>query len=175
MGIIGNGDIFESMDVGRGIIPVNLGAITSGNNDGAWADITPFQGGIAVIFFAGTGTAGQDPTFTLRQATARAGTGAKNLSFARIYTKQAAALSTGVDWTQVVRTGTNVTATYTNGTSAEQQQIWAVHVHHHMMDIQNGFHYVGIRIPDTGSASQVGAALYLGLGPRYAGDQMGNL
>ena len=172
---LGNGDVFESMDIGRGIIPVNLGAITSGNNDGAWADITPFQGGIAVIFFAGTGTAGQDPTFTLRQATSNTGDNAKALSFERIYTKQAAALSTGVDWTVVTRTGSNANSTYTNGTSAEQQQIWAVHVHHHMMDSQSGFRFVSLRIPDTGSAAQVGTGLYLGLGPRYSGDQMGHL
>lgn len=151
-----NYDFFERHDVAAGIIPVNL---ATGANNGDWADITKFRAIAVVVFIAG-GTAGQDPTITLKQARSSTGTGSKDLNFERIWEKNGSALSSVSDFTLVEQ---DADEDYTDDDLAENQNIIGIHVNQNMVD--NGFTHIRVEIPDVGTGAQIGCALYIGVDP----------
>lgn len=156
-----NQHILEKLQVAAGVLPVNLAA---GANDGDWIAMKNF-GRLAVVFFKDAGTAGDDPTLTLEQATTNTGTGAKALNFTRIDKKQGADLFAVGQFTTVTQTAAN---TYTDATSAEVEAIWVVDVKAEDLDIDGGFDFVRARVADVGTNSQLGCILYLAHEPRYA-------
>lgn len=144
-----------------GIIPVNLA--TAANN-GDWVSLENYEYCVAVLF-KGIGTAGDDPVFTLRQATDASGTSAKALDFTVVYEKVGATALSGVtSWTRQTQTAAN---TYTNAASAENEALIAVEIKADELDVDGGFKFVQIQIPDVGTNAQIGGAFYLMLEPRY--------
>lgn len=115
---------------------------------------------IAIVFVSGVGTAGDNPTLTVQQATDNAGTGVKALNFTTIYRKQAAtSLAAVPQWTKTTQAVAN---TYTNVTAAEQSLIWVVEVDVVAdMDVANGFDHVRATVGDVGNNAQPGYLLYI--------------
>lgn len=150
----------EQFQVASGFVPVNL---ATASNPGDWISMKTLER-LVIIFFAAAGTAGDDPTITLEQATAVAGTSAKALNFTRIDRKQGSDLLTIGTYTTTTQSAGN---TYTNDTSAEEQKIWIVEVKAEDLDVDNGFDCVRATISDVGSNAQLGAMLYIGA-PRYS-------
>lgn len=153
---------FEGNQIAAAINPVDL---STAANDGDWFNMKNF-GRVLALLFASAGTAGQDPVFTLRQATDNAGTGAKALNFTTIYSKVGTLTSLGA-FTKTTQTAAN---TYTDAVSAEVAKIIGVEIIQEMLDIANGFTHVQLQIPDVGAAAQLGCGLYIGLDPAYAGE-----
>ncbi len=156
-----NQHALEKMQIVSAIVPVDL---KTAANDGDWVSLKNY-GRCTVIFFTAVGTAGEDPTLTMEQATAVAGTGAKALTFTRIDHKQNADLTTIGQFTTVAQTAA---ATYTDATSAELQKIWVVDIMAEDLDVANGFDCIRMRIADVGAAIQLGCGLYLLHEPRFA-------
>lgn len=147
--------ILENMDVISGFLPVDL---QTGANTGDWISLSNIDR-FAVIFFKGVGTAGDDPTLTIQQATAVAGTGAKALDFTTIYTKQDTVLTSVGQWTKVTQAAAN---TYTDATSAEDAALWAVEFTGADLDANNDFDCINASVADVGGNAQLGCLLYLG-------------
>ena len=162
-----NMNFFESHDVTMGLTPVDM---SSAANNGGWVDVKPFEG-VAVIFIKGAGTAGQDPTFTLKQAKSNSGSDSKDLNFTTVYRKQGTTADEGV-FTVENRASDNE---YTNGTLAENKAIIGVYIQANWLDVDNGFDHMRIEVPDVGSAAQLGCCIYIGTGPNYAGAQLPRL
>jgi len=99
------------------------------------------------------GTAGDDPTFTVTQATAVAGTSAKALNFTKIYTKRHASTLPGT-WTLETQSAGN---TWSSATNAEELSVIAIEFNADELDTDNGFDCVGIAVSDVGNNAQLGA------------------
>ena len=153
-------NLFEEMNICAGFGPVDMA--TAANN-GDWISLKNYEG-IAIVLFKAAGTAGDDPVFTLRQASDVAGTGAKALNFTTIYEKVGTLTSIGT-FTKVTQAAAN---TYTNTVSAEAAAIMGVHIRASELDTQNGFDCVQFQVPDIGANAQLGAGFYILLNPRYA-------
>lgn len=156
-----NAHFCELFNLACGFVPVSLATAA---NPGDWVSMKSYER-MAVIFFAAAGTAGDDPTLTLEQATAVAGTSAKAMNFTRIDTKQGADLLAVADYTTVTQAAAN---TYTDATSAEVQKIWIVEVKAEDLDVDNGFDCIRASISDIGANEQLGCLLYMGRGARYS-------
>ena len=118
---------------------------------------------LVCVLYKAAGTAGDNPVVTLQQATTNTGTGAKALTFTRARTKIGPIASTP-QWTIATQAQAN---TYTP-TSAASQALIAVEVQATDLDLGNGFGYVQLSVPDTGTNAQLGAAFYIAYGLRYA-------
>lgn len=138
--------------------------LSTGANNGDWVSLENYKR-VLIVFRSGVGTAGDDPTLTVRQATDAAGTSDKNLTFATIYRKQAAtSLASTGQWTKTTQTAA---ATYTNTDAAEQSLIWCVDIMASDLDVANGFKFLRATVADVGGAAQPGDLLYLLYEPRY--------
>ncbi|WP_289296237.1 hypothetical protein [uncultured Reyranella sp.] len=155
-----NKHFLEKNQVVAAIIPVDL---QSAANNGDWVSLKGY-GRVAAILYKAAGTAGDDPVFTLRQATDVSGTGAKALNFTRIDSK--VGTQTGIG--QFTTTTQAAANTYTDAVSAEAQAIMVVDIKAEDLDIDNGFDCVQLQIPDVGSNAQLGCALYVLHEPRNA-------
>lgn len=118
-------------------------------------------GGLTIVVFKGAGTAGDDPTFTLKQHTANTGGTTSNLAVIdHYYLKDAATLAGTEQWTKVTQTAA---ATIVDpggaGTSAEHQQIIAIEVD--AAQLSDGYTHVSLDCADVGTNAQLGAILYL--------------
>lgn len=149
----------ESHQISAGFVPIDLQA---GSNDGDWFNMAGFDS-VVCIFFKAAGTAGDDPTVTMSQATSNAGGGATGLSFTRVDVKQGT-LTSVAQFTTVTQ---SAASTYTDATSAEIQAIWVVEVS--AEDLADGYKFVRMRVSDVGSNAQLGACLYIGRGARRQG------
>lgn len=145
--------ILESLNIINGFVPVDLSAAA---NSGDYISLENYDR-ILVVLFKAAGTAGEDPTLTLQQASDVSGTGVKALNFTTIHTKQGTLTSVGA-WTKVTQTAAN---TYTDATSAELQAIWAVEVLPADLDINKGFDCIRATVADVGTNGQVGCLFYL--------------
>jgi hypothetical protein len=148
--------------LGGVIDPVDL---QTGANDGDWVSLKNWDRCI-ILVHSMIGTASDDPTLTVEQATTNAGGSSKNLAVVdTVYTKQAGTnlLSTGT-WTKVTQTAA---ATYTEATSAEQEALWAVEINTQDLDVDGGFDHIRARVADIGSNAQLGAFYYILCGPKY--------
>lgn len=153
----------EDTQIVHGFGPVNMATAA---NTGAYVSMKGWEKCL-IRFKAGEGTAGEDPTLTVTQATAVAGTGAKELNFTKIYRKQAAdfaALAAVGTYTVTTQTAAN---TYTNGTSAEDAFEWIVEITADMLDVSGGFDCVAASVADVGTDAQLGVLDYILMGPRY--------
>ena len=147
--------ILEGLNIAAAIIPVDL---STAANNGDWVSLKDYQRCVCVLF-KGIGTAGQDPVFTLKQATDVSGTSAKDLTFTTIYEKVGAtALSAVTAWTKTTQ---SAATSFTDAASAENEAIIAVEIDAAMLDVENGFDCIQLSIPDVGANAQIGCGLYL--------------
>jgi hypothetical protein len=118
-------------------------------------------GGLTIIVFKGAGTAGDDPTFTLKQHTASSSGTTSNLAVIdHYYLKDAATLAGTEQWTKVTQTAAATIADPGGaGTSAEHQQIIAIEVD--AAQLSDGYTHVSLDCADVGTNAQLGAILYL--------------
>lgn len=141
-------------------IPIDLAGQA---NDGDWLALKNYRRAL-IVLFKEAGAAGEDPVFTLRQAQDASGTGAKALNFTTIYEK-VGTLTSVTAWTRVVQALAN---TYTNAASAEAAALMAVEIEASMLDVNNGFEFFQLQIPDTGAtAGQFGCGFAILFDPRY--------
>ena len=147
-------------DIVEGFPTVDL---QTADNNGDWLNLKNAEG-VLIVFRSGVGTNGADPTLTLAQATAAAGTGDKALNFTTIYRKQAAtSLAAVTAWTETTQTAAS---TYTNTDAAEQDLIWCVWVDAADLDVAGGFDHVRATVADIGGSAQPGDLLYIVI-PKY--------
>jgi len=158
--------LVENSQIVSGFVPIDL---QTGANDGDWISLKNYNH-IALILFKAVGTAGDDPTLTIEQATDVAGAGAKALDFVHIYTKQAALLTSVGQFTKVTQAAAN---TYTDLTSAELQAIWVIEFNGIDLDVANGFDCLRGRVADIGGNAQLGAMLYVLSEARHGVDAPG--
>ena len=151
----------EFMQIVSAFVPVDMQAAA---NNGDWVSLKNY-GRVAVVLFKAAGTAGDDPIFTLRQATAVDGSGAKALNFTRIDSKVGTLTAVGT-FTKNTQTAANI---YTDTVSAEAQAIMVVDIGPEHLDVANGFDCVQLQIPDVGGNAQLGCGFYILYDPRYAG------
>ena len=151
----------EQAQIAAGILPSDL---ASGDQTGDWVSVEQYNR-VAVVFFKDGGTAGEDPTLVIQEATDAAGSGAKNLSFTTIYRKQGSDLFLVGQWTETTQ---SAQGEYTNATSAEEECIWVIEFDAADLDTDNGFKFIRANIDDIGTNSQLGCVLYILSEPRYA-------
>lgn len=151
----------EFLQIVPAIIPVDL---QTGANAGDWVSFRNYARCTVVVFTA-VGTAGDDITVTVNQATLVDGTGTKVATIIdRVYRKQGATALTAVGaWTLDEQT---IASTWTNATNAENELLLAFDVLPEMLDMDNGFDCFNISIADVGNNAQLGCALYLMRGAR---------
>ena len=154
----------EVLDLVMAFRPIDMQDAAGEHVTGDWVSMRNCER-ILCVLLGGVGTNGQDPVFTVEQASTNTGTGAKALTFDTIYRKQAATdlLSTGV-WAETAQTAAN---TYTNTDAAEQVKIHVVEIKATDLDVDGGFDHVRLTVPDVGGAAQLGAGLYILVGPSY--------
>jgi hypothetical protein len=150
----------EQAQIVPAFVPVNLATAA---NPGDWVSMKGFAR-CTIIFVAGAGTAPDDATITVSQATAVAGTGSKALTFTRIDVKQGADLAAIGDFTTVTQAAAT---SYTSDTSAETQNLWVIDIRAEELDENNGFDCVQASIGDVGTAAKIGTVLYILWGSRY--------
>lgn len=137
--------------------------LQTGANDGDYVSLKEYHN-CAVVFRAAPGTAGDDPTLTLQQATDVSGGSVKALNFTVVHTKQAATdLSSTGTWTRVSQSSGN---TYTEATAAEQDLIWVVDFAAEELDVDGGFDCLRATVADVGSNAQLGYLDYALYNPR---------
>ena len=153
-----NHELLEIADIIPAFVPVDM---QTGANNGQWVAMKHI-GRLLCVLLKAAGTAGDDPVITLKQATSNAGAGAKALTFTRARTKIGAIASTP-QWTLATQTAAN---TYTP-TSAASPAVIAVEIQPTDLDLNNGFNFVQLSIPDTGTNPQLGAAFYIAYGIKY--------
>lgn len=150
----------DSMQICSGFLPVDM---SSAANAGDWVNLKDYESCLVVLAKA-VGTAGDDPTITLLQATSAAGGSSKALNFTRIYVKMGT-LTSVANYTEVIQTAAN---TYTDATSAEAAAIWVIEITPDMCDVGGGFTFIQASVADVGTNAQLGALLYILSKPRYA-------
>lgn len=148
------GNLFDAV---MGIAPLDLQTARNGDY------ISLKNAGIVgVLIIKGAGTAGDDPTFTLQQASAVAGTGVKSASVITEYwTKQEAAanLEATGSWTR--NTQSAAATIVGDGTSAESSMLIYFEVHADQLDVDNGFDCIRVNCADVGTNAQLGTVVYL--------------
>lgn len=155
------GQFLENANIVSAFVPVNMAGAA---NNGDWVNLSKF-GRLVAVLFKGAGTAGEDPIFTLRQATDAAGSGAKALNFTEVWEKVGA--QTGIaNFTRVQQTAAS---TYVNAASAEAEGVFAVEIRAEDLDVEGGFTHVQLQVPDVGAGAQNGCGFYVMLDPRHAG------
>jgi hypothetical protein len=146
-------------------------ALNSGAPTIDWVSLKEY-GRCSVVLTKAVGTAGDDPTITLLQATDVTGTGSKALTINRVDKKQAA-----TDLTAVGQFTTSTPAspathdtfnanTWTNSDLAEDAAVIVIEVKAEDLDINNGFDCVSITIADVGTNAQLAAGLFVLHEPR---------
>jgi len=154
--------LFEDAKVVSAFVPVDM----QGAQDGDWVSLKGFRY-CDVLIFKAVGTASDDPVISFRQATAVAGTSAKDFAkIERIY-KQEQLLLTTSD-TQTVTTQAAGASYSASATSAESCAIYGFHIDASQLDVTNGFDCIQVRVADTGSNAQLGCGLYILSGQRYS-------
>ncbi len=144
--------------------PVDMSA---GANTGDWVSLKNFKH-VAVVFHSAIGTAGDDPTLTILQATDVSGASSKALNIAttKAYKKQAATnlLAVG-QWSSA--SADLSTNTWTNTDSAEQETLVVVEFDSDELDVDGGFDCIRASVADVGTNAQLGACYYILCDPRF--------
>lgn len=146
-------------DIVPAIAPLDLQTARTGD----YVSLKNAQG-VAIVIFKGAGTAGDDPDFTVNQATAVAGTSAKALTFTTIFKKQGTLTSVGT-WSEVTQSASEVFSA--DATSAEEQAVYVIQIDADELDVDNGFDCVSVDCADVGTNAQLGCAFYLLYGLRH--------
>jgi len=149
-------------DIVPGTVPADLQTAVAGD----YVSLKNVTGGVLVVFFKAAGTAADDPTLELQQAKTVAGGEAKDLNgFIKIHKKQGAALTAVGSWTEVSQTADEDFVG--DGTSAEEQGLYAAWIPVDLLDVDNGFDCLQVNVKDTGTNAQLGCVLLFLCGLRY--------
>jgi len=153
----------ETTQIVSGFIPVDM---QTAANTGDYVSLKNYNH-VAVVLFKAVGTAGDDPTLTIVQATdvTNSLSDAKALNFTTVWTEQATVLTATGTFTKNTQTAAN---TYTEATSAEDAAIWMVEFDAQDLDLANDFDCIMASVGDVGSNAQLGCLLYILSEPRYA-------
>lgn len=153
-----NKHILEKLDFVSGIEPINIGAARS-------SDVISLKNHhrVAIVFHKAAGSASEDPTLTILQATSVTPSNAKALNFTEIWTKQGTLSAVGT-WTKTTQAAGN---TYTNTTASENQAVWVIDIKAEDLDVDNGFDCIQVTIADAGSVNQLAALMFILHEPRY--------
>ncbi len=147
--------LLERINIAEGVPAVDL---QDGANTGDYVSLQHYDR-VAVVLMTGLGTATEDPTLTIQQATSVAGGSVKSLTFTDVYTKQAAtSLAAVTKWTKTTQTAAN---TYTNGTLAEEDAIVVVEFRASDLDADGGFDCLRATVADVGGSAQPGVIFYI--------------
>lgn len=144
---------FQEANIVSAFVPVDL---QTAANTGDWVSMVNYNRVVAVLF-KGIGTAGQDPVFTLEQATDASGTAHKALTFTTIYQK--VGTQTGI--AAFTETTQAAATSYTNAASAEAESIIAVEINAADLDVDGGFTHVQLSVADVGGNAQLGCGFYI--------------
>lgn len=119
---------------------------------------------VTIVLIRNAGGAGEAPTITVQQATAVAGTGAKNLAaVTRIHTKEHASAVAGIGtWTVATQAAA---ATY--AATAAVQGIYAIDIDTSLMDIAGGFDCLQATVADVGATANQAILMAILWGTRY--------
>lgn len=150
----------EGNQIQSAFVPVDMSAAA---NAGDWVNLENYER-CAVVLFKGAGTAGDDPTFKVQQATANDGTGAKDLDFETIWTKVGSQATTG----QFTKNSQTADTEYTDATSAEAEGMFVAEFSAEDLDAANGFTHLQLSVADVGTNAQLGCGFYILLGPKYS-------
>lgn len=145
------------VDISIGVTPVDLQTAQTGKRV-ALRD----AGGCLVVVAKAIGTAGDDPTFTLKQHTASSSGTSANLATIDTYWYKAStsALAGTETWTKFTQTAAATIADPGGlGTSAESAMILAFEVD--SRQLADGYKYISVDVADTGTNAQLGTVLYL--------------
>ena len=139
----------EHVQVVMGIMPYDT---MDAAGVGDWVSMKNFHS-LVVFFSRAVGTAGEDPTITIEQATDVSGSDAKALTFTDIYEKEGETNAAGGmaaigTFTKQTQTAAN---TYTSATSGENEILWGIEFDADELDVDNGFDCVRASISDPGS------------------------
>jgi hypothetical protein len=153
--------ILERQQIIEGFLPVDMSVAA---NNGDYISLKNYKH-VAVVLFKAVGAAGEPPTLTLQQAQDVSGTGAKNLTFTRVDTKQAATNLQGTgQWTKVTQAAAN---TYTSTNNGDKAALWVVEFDSDQLDTNNGFDCLRATVADVGATAQLGCLLYILSEPRF--------
>jgi hypothetical protein len=169
----------EKNQIAQAFLPV---AMNAGANAADWVSMKLY-GRMAIVIFKAIGTAGDDPTITVKQAQDVSGTNAKALGFTEVRKKQATPNLLAVDQftrSTVAAPATNDTFNTTNGTwtntdLAEQAAVIVIDVKAEDLDVNGSFDCIQVSIADIGTNAQLGCALYFGHEPRYPKDALDSM
>lgn len=170
-----NQNFAEMFNACSGFIPVALNTNPGSVSD--WFSLRDY-GRAIFIFQKAVGTNGDDPTLTLTQATAVAGTSPKAINITDVWKKQAAtnlfAVGTYTHSTSASPAlhDTFSTNTWTNSDLAEQAAIVIIEVKAEDLDADNGYDCVNLQVSDVGTNAQLGTLLVLLGEPRYQKDPL---
>lgn len=156
--------LIDGVNMVEGFPAVDL---STAANNGDWVSLSNY-GKCAVVFVSGIGTAGQDPTLTIEQATDNSGTSSKalNIPTDRIWKKQAATnLSSVGAWADA--SGGVTDNTWTHADAAEESVIVWVEFKVTDLDVNNDFAYLRGTVADVGANAQPGYLFYLLYEPVY--------
>jgi hypothetical protein len=165
-----NVDLMEQVNIVSAFSP---GTDINSDASGDWVSLKGYAGCI-VLFHKAAGTAGDDPSIALNQATDVAGTSSKALTFNHIYHKiGATALSAIGQFTKIELTtaSADLDLVSVNGTDLLTdvgETLIAVNVRASSLDVDNGFDCLQLFIEgdDVGNAT-LAAAYYILYGARY--------
>lgn len=148
------------IDIIPGIVPLDLQTARSGD----YVSLKGAQGCLVVIL-KGAGTDGDDPTFTLQQATVVAGSDAKDAAIITEYWEKEGTLTGVGAWTRVTQAA--ATSIAPGDPSAQSQALYVFNVEADQLDVDNGFDCLTVNSADVGANAQLGCVLYLLHGLRY--------
>lgn len=164
-----NTRLLESIQIVPAWIP---GGDLNADLAGDWVSLKNYDGCLVVIHKA-PGTAGDDMTITLNQATAVAGTGSKALLFNHLYAKVGAtaltAISTFTKYSgTAVSTLDTVTAFGTDLLSDVGESLFVIDVRASDLDVSNGFDCLQLTSEgDDIANATLSDAFYILYGARY--------
>lgn len=156
----------EIMERGVTLIPLITPVdMQTGDNQSDWFTLRDFERAL-IVLYKGIGTAGQDPIFTLLQGTSSAGAGSKALKISKVRSKVGATLLSAIaDFSVHTQAAAD---TYVDTVSAENEAMICVDVGAQDLDVQNGFSWLSLDIPDVGGNAQIGCALAFVYDGRFA-------
>lgn len=173
--------LFSQLPNGGGLsialAPVDLSAAAVNS---LWASVRNVNKALFLIAFLKAGTAGDNVTIALQQATDAAGTGAKVLNIKEVFFKKGAttfatAPNTNDKFNRSPSTPTNretAISTYPTATdrvAATNDFMAAIRICPADLDMANGFSYVRATFTDPGANAQLGFAIWLPDGAAYLG------
>lgn len=143
-------------DIVPGVIPVDLQTAQTGKRVHL-----KNAAGCTIVAIKAAGTAGDDPTFDLKQHTAATGGTSADLDITdHYYVKSATTLTGAETWTKITQSAASeIVDPGGAGTSAESQQVLVFEVDG--TQLSAGYEWISVDVADTGSNAQLGCVIYL--------------